>query len=233
MAHIRCEDVSLAYEGKTVVSKLNMTVSRGEYLCIVGENGSGKTTLLKALAGLKKPTNGGIYRDGFSRENIGYMPQQSELKRDFPATVKEVVRSGLKTHPLRPFFTKAEQKKMQQAVELLEIEDVLSESFSALSGGQQQRVLLARALCATDSVLLLDEPVTGLDPAITARLYELISKLHQTGMTVIMISHDVENAVKHATHILHLDKEPLFFGTAADYISSGPGKRFLRKGAQQ
>ena len=231
MALIGCHDLNLSYEGKTVVEHLTMEVNAGDYLCIVGENGSGKSTLMKALLGLKKPTAGHIwFGQGLTRAGIGYMPQQSTLGQDFPATVQEVVRSGLRGSPFRPFFTKAEKERLQHSLEVLEIEHLARRPFHALSGGQQQRVLLARAMCATDRVLLLDEPVAGLDPTITAQLYQLIDKLHQSGITIVMISHDIPAAMKYATHILHLNREPVFFGTATEYAKCPVGRRFLEGG---
>ncbi len=231
MTLIGCHDLNLSYEGKTVVEHLNMEVNAGDYLCIVGENGSGKSTLMKALLGLKKPTFGHIWLGGgLTRAEIGYMPQRSTLGRDFPATVQEVVQSGLRGSPFRPFFNKAEKARLQRALQVMEIEHLARRPFRNLSGGQQQRVLLARAMCATDRVLLLDEPVAGLDPTITAQLYQLIEKLHQSGITIVMISHDIPAAMKYATHILHLSREPLFFGTAAEYVRSPVGRRFLEGG---
>ena len=231
MQLIHCENVSLAYEGKTVVQHLNMQVHEGDYLCIVGENGSGKTTLMRALLGLKKPSAGTIrFQNGARHTDIGYMPQQTAVPGDFPATVLEVVRSGLRGSIFRPFFNAAEKERLQRALHLLEIEDITHKSFRELSGGQQQRVLLARAMCATEKLLLLDEPTAGLDPAMTAGLYTLIQKLHDDGITVVMISHDLSAAVKYATHILHLRHEPLFFGTAAEYANSDVGGQFLGKG---
>ncbi len=231
MRLIHCENVSLAYEGKTVVENLCMEVHAGDYLCIVGENGSGKTTLMRALLGLKKSAGGSItFENGITHRDIGYMPQQAAAKEDFPATVLEVVRSGLRGSTWRPFFTAAEKARLQKALALLEIEDITGCAFRELSGGQQQRVLLARAMCATEKLLLLDEPVAGLDPTMTKQLYALIQKLHKNGITVIMISHDIPAAAQYATHILHLQHEPLFFGTAAAYVGSDAGKRFLGRG---
>lgn len=225
---ISCHDTALSYEGRTVVRHLNMQVHAGDYLCIVGENGSGKTTLMRALLGLKKPTAGSIiYENGLSQKDIGYMPQTSPAHSEFPATVREVVSAGL-SNSIRPFLTRAEKTRLADTMALLKIDDIAHRAYRELSGGQQQRVLLARALCAADKVLLLDEPVAGLDPAITAQLYDTIETLHAGGMTVIMISHDIPAAVKYATHILHLQQEPLFFGTTADYCKTPAAARFLK-----
>ncbi len=231
MRLLHCENVALAYEGKTVVENLHMEVHEGDYLCIVGENGSGKTTLMRALLGLKKPACGTItFENGITPNEIGYMPQQTAAKADFPATVLEVVSAGLRSRLFQPFFTTAQKERLKKALALLEIEDIADRAYRELSGGQQQRVLLARAMCATEKLLLLDEPVAGLDPTMTAGLYDLIQKLHKSGVTVIMISHDIHAATQYATHILHLQHEPLFFGTAAAYLNSDAGKRFLERG---
>ena len=228
MRLITCDNVTLAYDGRVVVHDLHMQVNAGDYLCIVGENGSGKSTLMRALLGLKKPSGGAIrLENGLLQSEIGYLPQQTAVQRDFPATVREVVQSGLRGSALRPFLTAGEKARLSECLQLLEIADIAGRPYRALSGGQQQRVLLARALCATEKVLLLDEPVAGLDPAMTAGLYAVIERLHKRGVTIIMISHDIPAAVKYATHILHLRHTPLFFGTAADYAKSAVGRRFL------
>lgn len=228
MRLITCDNVTLAYDGRVVVHDLHMQVDAGDYLCIVGENGSGKSTLMRALLGLKKPSGGAIrLENGLLQSEIGYLPQQTAVQRDFPATVREVVQSGLRGGALSPFLTAGEKARLSECLQLLEIADIAGRPYRALSGGQQQRALLARALCATEKVLLLDEPVAGLDPAMTAGLYAVIERLHKRGVTIIMISHDIPAAVKYATHILHLRHTPLFFGTAADYAESAVGRRFL------
>ena len=229
MALITCKGISLSYEKHTVLSDLTFHINTGEYLCIVGENGSGKSTLMKALLSLKQPDEGMIqFGDGFIRNEVGYLPQQSSVQKDFPASVWEVVLSGcLNRRGIRPFYTKEEKIKACSNMEKLGILPIKTKSFKELSGGQQQRVLLARALCATQKLLILDEPVAGLDPMVTKDLYHLIQKLNDGGITVIMVSHDIESAVKYASHILHLHNKPMFFGTTEAYLDSTIGKRFL------
>jgi zinc transport system ATP-binding protein len=220
---IECRGVSLSYDGKTVLSDVNFSVSAGDYLCIVGENGSGKSTLIKALNSLKKPSGGEIlFGEGISGRNIGYLPQQTSFQKDFPAKVKEIVMSGcLGRGSFSPFYRASDKKRAFEAMEKMGISDISEDSFSALSGGQRQRVILARALCAAEKILLLDEPVTGLDPASAKELYSLISSLNKNdGMTVIMVSHDVGHSLKYANKILHLDKSVKFFGTKEDYLNS-------------
>ena len=233
MPLIECRDLTLAYEGKPVISGLSFEVRRGDYICILGENGSGKSTLVKALLGLKKPSAGAIsYGDGLSASEIGYLPQQLMVQRDFPANVGEVVLSGcLNRLGRRPFYGRAEKKLAAENMERLGISEYARRSYRDLSGGQQQRVLLARALCASKSLLLLDEPVAGLDPAATAELYRIIEKLNrEDGMTVMMVSHDIGSATRCATHILCLHDGGAFFGTRREFFASETGRRFIGGG---
>lgn len=234
MSLIRCENVSIGYEGQTVVKDLNFQIAAGDYLCIVGENGSGKSTLVKSLLGLKTVEKGRIiFGDGLMQNEIGYLPQQTDFQKDFPASVYEVVLSGrLNSRGIRPFYTSSDKKTACEKMDMLGILELSRQCFRDLSGGQKQRVLLARALCATKTLLLLDEPVTGLDPIVTAEFYELIRKINkESGIAVVMVSHDIESAVKYATHILHLQEKALFFGTAEDYQKSRVGRAFLGGGA--
>ncbi|MCL1993618.1 MAG: metal ABC transporter ATP-binding protein [Spirochaetes bacterium] len=229
MAIIACRNAAFAYEGRTVAQGINFEVNRGDYLCIVGENGSGKTTLMKGLLGLMRPAAGTIETgEGLKPTEIGYLPQQQPAQKDFPASVYEVVISGrLNSRGLLPFYSKQDRQIALENMERLGVLDLRKKAFRELSGGQQQRVLLSRALCATSKVLVLDEPVTGLDPLASADLYQTIRQLWQNGITIIMISHDIHTAVAQAGHILHLHNRQLFFGTAADYKQSTPGKRFM------
>ena len=230
MALIKCENVSIGYEGQTVVKDLDFQIAPGDYLCIVGENGSGKSTLVRSLLGLKNLEKGQIiYGDGLKQTEIGYLPQQTDVQKDFPASVYEVVRSGrLNSRGFHPFYTAADRKAAVEKMDLLGIRDLARQCFRDLSGGQKQRVLLARALCATKSLLLLDEPVTGLDPIVTGEFYQLIRRINrESGIAVVMVSHDIESAVKDASHILHLQETALFFGTTEEYKRSPVGRRFL------
>ncbi|MBR3969897.1 MAG: ABC transporter ATP-binding protein [Ruminococcus sp.] len=226
---IICSEAALGYEDGIVTEGLNFSVSQGDYLCILGENGSGKSTLIKALLGLKPQVSGEIrFCGGFSAKDIGYLPQQTPVQRDFPASVREIVLSGcLSKTGFFPFYRSSEKKIAEDTMKQLGIDDIEKRCYRELSGGQQQRVLLARALCAASKMLLLDEPVTGLDPIAQTELYELIAKLNSRGITIIMVSHDISSAVKYASHILHISKKQLFFGTKADYIESSAGRRFL------
>lgn len=233
MALITCRDASFAYDGKTVVESLNFEVNQGDYLCIVGENGSGKTTLMKGLLALHRPKSGSVTTgDGLKPTQIGYLPQQTSAQKDFPASVYEVVISGrLGSRGILPFYSKRDRQIAVAHMEKLGILPLRKKSFRELSGGQQQRVLLGRALCATEKVLLLDEPVAGLDPLVTADFYKTIQSLSKdTGITIIMISHDISAAVEHASHILHLQNRQVFFGLTENYKQTNVGKRFLRGG---
>lgn len=229
MALITCSNVALGYEGKKIVENLNFTVNTGDYLCIVGENGSGKSTLMKTLLNLRAPMEGNIVLgDGLKQKEIGYLPQQTVVQKDFPASVREIVLSGcLNRCGLRPFYNKEEKQLAAQNMEKLGISHLAKRCYRELSGGQQQRVLLARALCATRKLLLLDEPVAGLDPKAMTDMYQLIESLNkQDGITVIMISHDIQAAEKYASHILHISNHPTFYGEKKEYTASQIGKHF-------
>ncbi len=229
MSLISCKNVYLRYENTSVVENLSFNVESGDYLCIVGENGSGKSTLVRSILGLKETAGGHLHMgDGLTSEQIGYLPQQTTAQRDFPASVWEVVLSGCLTGKNGGiFFTKKHKKLALENMEKLDILALKNKCYRELSGGQQQRVLLARALCATEELLLLDEPVTGLDPIVTAEFYALIKKINKEfGITVIMVSHDLLTAVNNATHILHIKKTDSFFGTTQEYIISDAYKKF-------
>lgn len=226
---LKCNDVTLGYNNEIVVEHLNFEVCSGDYLCIVGENGSGKSTLIKTILRLKSTVSGSIeYGSGLRGNEIGYLPQQTAIQRDFPASVNEIVLSGcLNRCGMRPFYNNAEKQLANDSISRLGISELRNRCYRELSGGQQQRVLLARALCATKKMLLLDEPVTGLDPMAANSMYEMISDINKNnGITVIMVSHDICTAVKYATHILHISNEPLFFGTKDNYLLSDVGKAF-------
>ena len=230
MAILTCENLSFSYEGRTVLQGVDFHVDAGDYLCIVGENGSGKSTLIKGLLGLKAPDGGRIiHAEGLRPNEIGYLPQQTEMQRDFPASVREVVLSGCLNSMGRRFrYNDEDRNRAEMNMERMGIEELADESYQALSGGQQQRVLLARALCATKKLLLLDEPVTGLDPKATAEMYNIIKLINLCDdISVIMVSHDIHEAVRYATKILHLGHTQLFFGTAAEYRESAQARRFL------
>lgn len=220
MSVLACRDLAFSYDGKDVLKGVNFTLKQGEYLCIVGENGSGKTTLMKGLLRLNKPTKGKIVTgDGLKPNEIGYLPQQTQIQRDFPASVYEVVLSGcLNSMGRRLFYGKKHKQLVIDNLEALDILSLKNKCYRELSGGQQQRVLLARALCATQKMLLLDEPVTGLDPVAAEEFYRMIEKLNrEKGITIIMVSHDVKGVVSHASHVLHLDGVQKFFGTMEEY----------------
>ena len=224
MAQLTCENLSVGYDSRAVLQNLNFSVNAGDYLCIVGENGSGKSTLMKTILGLLPPVKGRIVTgDGLGRNEIGYLPQQTTVQRDFPASVREIVISGCQGRcGIRPFYGKAERLLADSAMKKLNIENLAGRCYRELSGGQQQRVLLARALCATRKMLLLDEPVSGLDPKATAEMYRMINDLNrQDNITVLMISHDIGAALKYSSHILHIG-EMLFFGTKEEYLRCSP-----------
>ncbi len=227
---IKCEHTDFGYENQDAVIDLNLEIFPGDYLCVVGENGSGKSTLIKGMLGLLKPTGGTLtVAEELKKGGIGYLPQQTAAQKDFPATVQEVVLSGtLSRRGNRPFYSAAERKLAAHNLERLGIEHLKQRCYRELSGGQQQRVLIARALCATDQLLILDEPITGLDPSAIQDFYHLIRKLNkEDGITIIMVSHDIGNVISQANKILHLHRNVVFCGTASEYKKSVAGREFL------
>jgi zinc transport system ATP-binding protein len=227
----RCRDLCYAYGGKTVLRGLNFSVSEPDYICVVGENGAGKSTLVKGLLGLIKPVSGVLEADKTLRGGTGYLPQQAAAQKNFPACVEEVVLSGLIGRKrLAAFYTRSDRKTARLNMERLGIADIAGRCFGELSGGQQRRTLVARALCATEKLLVLDEPAAGLDPPATHELYLLLKEINrQMKITIIMVSHDVSSALNYADKILYLRQEQLFFGSVGDYINSEAGKIFLGK----
>ena len=229
-AQITCENLKLGYGSGILVDGLSFTVKKRDYLCIVGENGAGKSTLLRTILGLQKPLTGTItFGGGLQQNEIGYLPQQTFVQRDFPASVWEVVLSGCQGRcGLRPFYNREEKQIAKNAMEQLEVTPLARTCYRDLSGGQQQRVLLARAMCASDKMLVLDEPVSGLDPKMAETMYRLVERINkERGITVIMISHDVKEAIPYATHILHMGRD-YFFGTVEEYSQSHFGNTFLQ-----
>lgn len=224
MTQLTCQNLAVGYEGRAVLENLNFSVCPGDYLCIVGENGSGKSTLMKTILGLQPPVRGKVLTgDGLRKNKIGYLPQQTPVQRDFPASVREIVLSGCQGRcGGRPFYSKGEKQLAQTAMERMQVAALAKRCYRTLSGGQQQRVLLAWALCAAQNMLLLDEPVSGLDPKVTGEMYGLIQRLNrEDGVTILMISHDITATLTYASHILHLGRR-VFFGTKADYLREFP-----------
>ena len=224
MTQLTCQNLAVGYEGRAVLENLNFSVCPGDYLCIVGENGSGKSTLMKTILGLQPPVRGKVLTgDGLRKNKIGYLPQQTPVQRDFPASVREIVLSGCQGRcGGRPFYSKGEKQLAKTAMERMQVAALEKRCYRTLSGGQQQRVLLARALCAAQNMLLLDEPVSGLDPKVTGEMYGLIQRLNrEDGVTILMISHDMTATLTYASHILHLGRR-VFFGTKADYLREFP-----------
>jgi zinc transport system ATP-binding protein len=231
MSLITCEDLTLAYDTGIVASGVSFTLEAGSYLCIVGENGSGKSTLLKAMLGLH-PVGGGVLTvdPAVRKSGIGYLPQHTPAQRDFPASVREIVRSGcLRRSGLRPFWRASDKKLAEEAMARMGIDHLAGRCYRELSGGQQQRVLLARAYCATGKLILLDEPIAGLDPMAMTEMYSMIADLNREGVAVVMVSHDVSAAVNYATHILHMSKTTAFFGTTEEYLATPVGQQFARR----
>lgn len=226
MPLIECKDVFMSYDGQTVLKGINFTVNKGDYLCVIGENGSGKSTLIKGILKLKNLSGGEIIYNDIKAKEIGYLPQQTDIQKDFPASVGEVVLSGRLNSLGRGFFySKKDKQTALDKMKLMGIDNIKDRCYNELSGGQQQRVLLARALCSAKKIILLDEPVAGLDPVVTKDMYDIIDKLNREySITVIMVSHDIRAALKYATHILRLGHTEIFFGSREEYIRSQEGK---------
>ena len=225
-----CRDLTVGYDGKAILKNINFSVEEGEYLSIVGENGSGKSTLMRTLLRLQQPLSGEvILGNGLNREEIGYLPQQTVIQKDFPASVREIVLSGCQNrYGLRPFKKKKKKEYAYQMMEKMQIIHLEKRCYRELSGGQQQRVLLARALCATRKILLLDEPTAGLDPKVTKEMYQLIYELNQRDkLTIVMISHDLRATLTYSSHILHTGKH-VFFGTKEEYIRHARHKEYIK-----
>lgn len=220
---LECQNLTLGYGANVVAENISFTVNTGDYVCVIGENGAGKSTLIKTLLSLQAALSGKVLTSSdFARTQIGYLPQRTEAQKDFPATVQEIVLSGcLCRMGARPFYSQKEKQLAKQNIELLGITQLTKKSFRELSGGQQQRVLLARALCATEKLLILDEPTSGLDINATKELYGIIRDLNKKGIAIITVSHDIENCMKDASHVLHLSHKKYFYGTVAEYVASG------------
>lgn len=234
MALITSEKLTLAYDSLPVATDIDFSVNEGDYLCIVGENGSGKSTLVKAILGLH-PIAGGTLTvsDEARAAGIGYLPQHTPAQRDFPASVREIVRSGcVRRAGLRPFWSAADRKLADEAMTRMGIDHLAGKCYRELSGGQQQRVLLARAFCATGKLIVLDEPIAGLDPLAMNEMYRMIADMNRDDVAVVMVSHDVSAAVNYATHILHIGKTAHFFGTAEHYLWTPMGQQFARRGGK-
>lgn len=225
MIQISVNNAKICYDNTVAAENITFNIEKGDYICIVGENGSGKSSLIKAILGLLPLKDGSIVYTGIDKSEIGYIPQKTDIQNGFPASVYEVVLSGrLKK---RLFYSRADKLDAAEKMAHLGIDKIKNKCFGELSGGQAQRVLLARALCSAKSMLLLDEPLAGLDPKATREFYDTVKTLHREGFTVLMVSHDINSAVQYATKILHMGKNMLFFGTRSEYLASDLGRAFL------
>ena len=231
---IEGKNLSIGYKTKVVSSDINFKIDEGDVICIVGENGAGKSTFLKTVLGILKPIKGEIiFSPSLNVKRFGYLPQSSESQNDFPATVKEIVLSGrINAYKRKLFFNWYDKRIANEKMELLDIYDLKNRAFSTLSGGQRQRVLIARAMCATDKILFLDEPLTGLDPKITKEFYQIVEQLHEQGITIVMISHELNESIRLATKVLFIGEEN-YFMSKDEFINSELGKKFLSFGGRQ
>lgn len=213
---IKVTDLSVIYKigYKTMFALKNISfdVNSGEYICIIGDNGAGKTTLIKSLLSLNDISSGKI-EINCKRNEISYLPQNSSIPLDFPATVEEIVLTGTQDDKIKAFFYGVNQKKMaNSAMEKARITNLAKRRFGELSGGQQQRVLFARAIAKNPKVLILDEPCTGLDSSTCKDFYKLLDDVNSIErVTIIMVLHDLSAVKKYASKIIALNDNKLAF----------------------
>ena len=207
---------------KNILNNINIKVEEGKFTCIVGENGSGKSTLLKCILGLNKGYGGEIVKE----ERIGYLPQKSEIQSHFPASIEEVVMTGTIGNNVKSIFYKKEDREnAKNIMQELGIYDIRKKCFADLSGGQQQRVLIARALCATKKLIILDEPTNGLDPSIAKQIYELLDTLKKNvNITILMVSHDIERALNYADKVIEIEAGKVVFSGSPSEFKIGGAK---------
>ena len=236
---LKIENLHKIYGKYHALSGLDMTVKEGALYGFVGPNGAGKSTILKSITRQLKLIGGEVYIDSEEIRKLSYKEMAvkaavmlTERMKPELMTCHDIVATGRYPYTGRlGILSREDERKVDEALEAVHAQELGIRNFQEISDGQRQRVLLARALCATQKMLLLDEPVSGLDPKVTAEMYTLIEKLNrEDGITVIMISHDVAAAVRYASHILHIG-DTVFFGTRADYLQSPQGRLFdVKKG---
>ena len=220
MSLIEIRNLSLGYDKDVILKHVNFDIEENDFLCIVGPNGSGKSTLVKGILGLIKPLKGKVIYNGLKQNFIGYMPQETKVDANFPASVYEIVLSGtLNNNEFKMFYTKKQKEIAMNNLKILGIEKLKNKSFCDLSGGQRQKVLLARSLCATTKLLILDEPSNNLDSKSKSELYKTIIDLNKKhGITIIMITHDLDHDNLIGNKILSLREDDIFFGTVDEFV---------------
>lgn len=220
MSLIELKNLTLGYNGVPVIKELSLNIEEKDFLCVVGPNGSGKSTLIKGILGLIKPMKGKVIYKGLKQNFIGYMPQETKIDQNFPASVYEIVLSGtLNRLGIKSFYTEKERQIALANLKILNIEGLKDQNFSNLSGGQRQKVLLARSLCASSKLLILDEPSNNLDAKSKKELYQIIEKLNkEKGMTIIMITHDLDHGNLIGSSILSLREDDIFYGKTDEFI---------------
>lgn len=220
MSLIEVVHLTLGYDHQEVISDLSLTIEEGDFVCIVGPNGAGKSTFVKGLLGILKPMRGKVLFHDLKQNFIGYMPQESKVDKHFPASVMEIVLSGtLNQVGWNSFYHKKEKQKAEETLKLLGISSLKNQHFSDLSGGQRQKVLLARGLCASSKLLILDEPSNNLDQSSKMELYQILKSLNQNkGMTILMITHDLDHHNLIGNKILSLEKGHYFYGSVEEFV---------------
>lgn len=217
---IEIKNLTLGYEKQSVIKNVNMSIDENDFICIVGPNGAGKSTLVKGILGLIKPMKGKVIYNNLKQNFIGYMPQETKIDSNFPASVLEIVLSGtLNRLGFKCFYTKKEKEIALANLKLLGISNLKDKNFCDLSGGQRQKVLLARSLCASKKLLILDEPSNNLDSKSKKELYKNIVDLNKNkGMTIIMITHDLDHDNLIGNKILSLRENDIFFGSTEEFV---------------
>lgn len=225
------KDLNFNYGKIKILKDINFELDKGDYLGIIGANGSGKTTLIKVLLGLLQPSSGTVvYHQNILEDNaLGYVPQKTfGDHQNFPATVKEIVRTGLLANKgFLKQYNDEDNKKVVEILNRLNLCDLKNRKINKLSGGQQQRVLLARSLVSNPRVLILDEPTSALDPEVREDFYQLLETVNKSGVTIILISHDLQSIEPYLNKVLLLDRKILFFGNPKDFNKTVSAKSYL------
>lgn len=211
------KNLSCGYNKDLIIKNLNMKMEDGDFICVVGPNGAGKTTLIKTILGLIKPLKGEVIYHDLKPSFIGYMPQESKIDSRFPASNMEVVLSGT-LNKVKHFYSKEDRERALNNFKLLGISKLKDKSFKDLSGGERQKVLLARSLSATSKLLILDEPSNNLDSKSKKELYKLIEDLNQKGLSIMMITHDLDHGNLIGNKILSLREDDTFFGSVESFV---------------
>lgn len=219
LSAIEVNDVTVNYGKHTALRDVSFKLDKGSLLYVVGPNGSGKTTLIKLLVGLINPTHGKV---SLNSDSVGYLPQKLNHGQNFPITVKEVIYSGFKKQSL--VMLEETMKLIKEWLERMEISHLLDKLMSNLSGGEQQRIFLIRALINNPDVLIMDEPTSALDPKFRRHFNELIDKLHQDGVTIVYVTHDLYDKASENAKVIYIDQTVKYFGNFHEFLDKNRGE---------